>query len=59
MQCPACGGELVELERRGVRIDACRQCRAYGWIAWSSSASGSGCRGRGVRRGSFLDDLFD
>jgi uncharacterized protein len=25
--CPNCGGELVELERSGVHIDACRQCR--------------------------------
>ena len=25
--CPSCGGQLVPLERSGVRIDACRQCR--------------------------------
>ena len=25
--CPSCGGELVQLERSGVRIDACRNCR--------------------------------
>ena len=25
--CPACGGQLVQVERSGVRIDACRQCR--------------------------------
>src|ERR1700742_307164 len=25
--CPNCGGVLVELERAGVKIDACRQCR--------------------------------
>ena len=25
--CPACGGHLVQVERSGVRIDACRQCR--------------------------------
>jgi Zn-finger nucleic acid-binding protein len=31
MQCPACSGELVELERSGVRIDACRQCRGV-WL---------------------------
>jgi uncharacterized protein len=31
MQCPACGGELVELERSGVRIDACRNCRGV-WL---------------------------
>jgi uncharacterized protein len=31
MQCPACGGALVELERSGVRIDACRQCRGV-WL---------------------------
>jgi Zn-finger nucleic acid-binding protein len=31
MQCPSCGGELVELERSGVRIDACRQCRGV-WL---------------------------
>jgi uncharacterized protein len=31
MRCPACGGELVELERSGVRIDACRQCRGV-WL---------------------------
>jgi uncharacterized protein len=27
MICPSCGGELVELDRSGVRIDACRRCR--------------------------------
>jgi uncharacterized protein len=31
MQCPSCGGQLVELERSGVRIDACRQCRGV-WL---------------------------
>ncbi len=31
MRCPACGGQLVELERSGVRIDACRQCRGV-WL---------------------------
>ena len=25
--CPSCGGQLVPIERSGVRIDACRQCR--------------------------------
>ena len=25
--CPNCGGQLVQVERSGVRIDACRQCR--------------------------------
>ena len=27
MTCPKCGGAMVELERSGVRIDACRNCR--------------------------------
>ena len=31
MVCPSCGGDLVELERSGVRIDACRQCRGV-WL---------------------------
>jgi uncharacterized protein len=31
MQCPACEGELLELERSGVKIDACRQCRGV-WL---------------------------
>jgi uncharacterized protein len=31
MRCPACGGDLVELERSGVRIDACRNCRGV-WL---------------------------
>jgi Zn-finger nucleic acid-binding protein len=31
MTCPACGGELVELERSGVHVDACRQCRGV-WL---------------------------
>ena len=31
MTCPSCGGELVELERSGVRIDACRRCRGV-WL---------------------------
>ena len=30
-QCPSCGGELLELDRSGVRIDACRQCRGV-WL---------------------------
>jgi uncharacterized protein len=31
MQCPSCGGELVELDRSSVRVDACRQCRGV-WL---------------------------
>jgi uncharacterized protein len=31
MTCPSCGGELVELERSGVRVDACRRCRGV-WL---------------------------
>jgi uncharacterized protein len=31
MRCPSCGGELVELDRSGVRIDACRNCRGV-WL---------------------------
>jgi uncharacterized protein len=31
MQCPSCDGELVELDRSGVKIDACRQCRGV-WL---------------------------
>jgi Zn-finger nucleic acid-binding protein len=31
MTCPSCGGELVELDRSGVKIDACRQCRGV-WL---------------------------
>ena len=31
MVCPSCGGELVELDRSGVRIDACRNCRGV-WL---------------------------
>ena len=29
--CPNCGGQLMQLERSGVRIDACRQCRGV-WL---------------------------
>jgi Zn-finger nucleic acid-binding protein len=29
--CPSCGGQLVQLERSGVRIDACRNCRGV-WL---------------------------
>jgi Zn-finger nucleic acid-binding protein len=29
--CPSCGGELVELDRSGVRVDACRRCRGV-WL---------------------------
>jgi Zn-finger nucleic acid-binding protein len=31
MKCPSCGGELVDIERSGVRIDACRNCRGV-WL---------------------------
>ena len=31
MTCPACGGDLVEIERSGVRVDACRSCRGV-WL---------------------------
>jgi uncharacterized protein len=31
MQCPSCGGTLVELDRSGVHVDACRQCRGV-WL---------------------------
>ena len=27
MTCPKCGGSMAELDRSGVRIDACRNCR--------------------------------
>jgi Zn-finger nucleic acid-binding protein len=29
--CPNCSGQLVQVERSGVRIDACRQCRGV-WL---------------------------
>ena len=29
--CPSCGGQLVQIDRSGVRIDACRQCRGV-WL---------------------------
>jgi Zn-finger nucleic acid-binding protein len=29
--CPSCGGQLVQLERSGVHIDACRNCRGV-WL---------------------------
>jgi uncharacterized protein len=25
--CPSCGGQLIQLDRSGVHIDACRTCR--------------------------------
>jgi uncharacterized protein len=31
MSCPSCGGELVELERSDVHVDACRNCRGV-WL---------------------------
>jgi uncharacterized protein len=31
MTCPACGGDLLELERSGVHVDACRSCRGV-WL---------------------------
>jgi uncharacterized protein len=31
MSCPSCGGALVELERSGVHVDACRNCRGV-WL---------------------------
>ena len=31
MTCPKCGGDLLELERSGVRVDACRSCRGV-WL---------------------------
>jgi uncharacterized protein len=31
MTCPSCSGDLVELDRSGVRIDACRNCRGV-WL---------------------------
>jgi uncharacterized protein len=31
MTCPSCGGPLLEIERSGVRVDACRQCRGV-WL---------------------------
>lgn len=29
--CPSCSGPLVEIERSGILIDACRQCRGI-WL---------------------------
>ena len=31
MTCPACGGDLVDFERSGVHVDACRDCRGV-WL---------------------------
>ncbi len=31
MRCPSCAGELVDIDRSGVRIDACRNCRGV-WL---------------------------
>jgi uncharacterized protein len=31
MSCPSCGGTLLELERSGVHVDACRNCRGV-WL---------------------------
>jgi Zn-finger nucleic acid-binding protein len=31
MTCPSCGGDLAELDRSGVKIDACRNCRGV-WL---------------------------
>jgi uncharacterized protein len=31
MTCPSCGGDLLELERSGVHLDACRECRGV-WL---------------------------
>ena len=31
MTCPSCGGELLELDRSGIKIDACRNCRGV-WL---------------------------
>ena len=31
MKCPSWGGELMELDRSGVRIDACPNCRGV-WL---------------------------
>ena len=31
MKCPSCGGELLELDRSGIKIDACRNCRGV-WL---------------------------
>jgi Zn-finger nucleic acid-binding protein len=31
MTCPSCGGTLLELERSGVHVDACRNCRGV-WL---------------------------
>jgi uncharacterized protein len=31
MTCPSCGGDLVELERSGVHVDACRSCSGV-WL---------------------------
>jgi uncharacterized protein len=31
MTCPSCGGDLVQVERSGVHIDACRNCRGV-WL---------------------------
>jgi Zn-finger nucleic acid-binding protein len=31
MSCPSCGGNLMELERSGVHVDACRNCRGV-WL---------------------------
>ncbi len=31
MTCPNCGGELMEVERSGIRVDACRNCRGV-WL---------------------------
>jgi uncharacterized protein len=54
MRCPACGGELVEIERSGVRIDACRSCRGV-WLD-RGELDGILERERAAMSGAYEDD---
>jgi Zn-finger nucleic acid-binding protein len=67
MTCPSCGGDLMELERSGVRVDACRNCRGV-WldrgeldrvVERERQVVGAVSHRKHKKRKSFLDELFD
>jgi hypothetical protein len=41
MRCPNCDEDLKRAERKGIEIDYCPRCRAYGWIEvnWTRSSN--------------------
>lgn len=53
LTCPVCQGAMREVNREGILIDVCTQCRGV-WLDRGELEKLAGIMGRGVQSGGFL-----